>query len=235
MNLEKIAAACLAAFVCISAANAQQVVQQSSKRSETTVEQEYLSTIEDVIIKELAVAEDHDNKLVALQYLESAVSSGRNSKEIQESLDLLAGEGVFNQSRTNGRVVNNFPDIRAKACDLLGQIKTEEAKTTLLKVALADNEPMVSASAIRALGQIGMNDNDEVIATIAWTQKKYAAINPTSSLAHEVLVAYQSLYPTVKDKNAMIQSISSIASNYLYVRPVRDFALRLLNEFSAQR
>jgi hypothetical protein len=226
MKFSKTAAICL--ILCLAAANI------SAQRTEVTVEQEYLSTVEDVIIKELAIAEDRDSKLVSLQYLETAIESGRSSPDMLAALDLLAGEGVFSQSRTNGRLANNYPDIRAKACDLLGKMKTEESKDTLLKVALADNEPMVTTSAIRALGDIGINDNNEVVEAIAWAQKKYAVLNPTSSMALEILVAYEKLAPSVKDTSSMIQSISSIATNYNYVTPVRTKALDLLKSLTGR-
>ena len=132
------------------------------------------------------------------------------------------------QSRTNGRIMNNFPDIRAKACDLLGEIPTVESKNMLVSIATEDKEPMVVTAAIRSLGNIGMNDNDEVVNMIEFVHKKYAALNPTSSLALEVLNAYEKLAPTVQNKNEMIQSISSIGTNYKYVRPVRQKALQLL-------
>jgi len=113
-------------------------------------------------------------------------------------------------------------------------MKTEESKDTLLKVALADNEPMVTTSAIRALGDIGINDNNEVVEAIAWAQKKYAVLNPTSSMALEILVAYEKLAPSVKDTGSMIQSISSIATNYNYVTPVRTKALDLLKSLTGR-
>ncbi len=193
MKFSKTAVLC--SFLLVMAANI------SAQRTEVTVEQEYLSTVEDVIIKELAIAEDRDSKLVSLQYLETAIDSGRTSPDMLAALDLLAGEGVFSQARTNGRLANNFPDIRAKACDLLGKMKTDEAKDTLLKVTLADNEPMVTSSAIRALGEIGLNDDNEVVEAIAWAQKKYAVLNPTSSMALEILFAFEKLAPAVKDTN----------------------------------
>ena len=226
MKFSKTAAICL--ILCLAAANI------SAQRTEVTVEQEYLSTVEDVIIKELAIAEDRDSKLVSLQYLETAIESGRSSPDMLAALDLLAGEGVFSQTRTNGRLANNYPDIRAKACDLLGKMQTEESKDTLLKVALADNEPLVTTIAIHALGDIGINDNNEVVEAIAWAQKKYAVLNPTSSMALEILVAYEKLAPSVKDTSSMIQSISSIATNYNYVTPVRTKALDLLKSLTGR-
>jgi len=206
--------------------------QQVTRKTETTVEDEYLSNVEGVIIRELSQADDRDNKLVSLQYIEEALTAGRSSPDIQQALDSLAGEGITTESRTNGRLMNNFPDVRAKACDLLSMIPTEESKTTLVKIALADNEPMVVTAAVRSLGEIGINNNDEVVSTIIWAQKKFAALNPTSSLAFEILLAYEKIAETVEDKSPMIQSISAIASNYTYATPVRTKAYELLKKMT---
>lgn len=200
----------------------------TSLGNESNVESEYLSSVEDVVITELANSDERDNKLVALQYLENAVNEGRTTPDMMKALDGLAGEGISSQARTKGRIMNNFPDIRAKACEILANVKTEESKDTLVKVALADNEPMVITAAIRSLGEIGINDNDEVSETIAWAQKKNAVLNPTSSLALEVLIAYEKIADTVQDKGPMIQAVGQIASNYHYVTPVRTRALELL-------
>lgn len=204
------------------------VFAQEGKRSETTVEQDYMSNVEDVIITELASSDDYDSKLVALQYLENAISEGRSTPDMVAALDGLAGEGVNKLSKTNGRLMNNYPDIRAKACDLLGEIHTEESKNTLISIATDDKEPMVVTAAIRSLGNIGLNDNDDVVGMIEFVHRRYATLNPTSSLALEVLIAYEKLAGSVQDRGAMIQSISEIATNYKYVTPVRTKALELL-------
>lgn len=225
--MKKCVVALALAMMTVSAVFAQ-------KKSETTVEQEYLSTVEDIIIRELAISENRDNKLVSLQYLEDAIAAGRKTPDMQEALASLAGEGIINQSRTNGRLVNNYPDIRVKACELLGQMGSEESKNTLLKVALADNEPSVVTAAIKSLGDIGLNDNNEVVETIVWTQKKYAALNPTSSLALQILVAYEKLADSVEDTTSMINSIAEISTNYNYITPVRQYALELLKKLSGR-
>ena len=227
MNLRKISVVAAVAIFAVALLPAQQ-------KSEVTVEQQYLSTIEDVIIKEMTLSDVRDNKEVALQYIEDALKAGRISPEIQEALNSLAGEGIANPNRENGRLINNYPDIRAKAADLLAQIPTEESKATLVKIVLGDNEPMVITSAIRSLGVIGLNSEDDVVSTIAWTEKRFATLNPTSSMAYEVLNAYEKLLPYTKDRNAMIQSVSRIAANYQYVTPVRQRALTLLKDISAK-
>ena len=67
-----------------------------------------------------------------------------------------------------------------------------------------------------------------VINMIEFVHKRYAALNPTSSLALEVLNAYEKLAPQVQDKGPMIQSISEIRTNYRYATPVRTRATELL-------
>ena len=200
---------------------------QQNTRSEESADSAYLSSIEDLVITELAASEELDNKLVALTYLESAIEDGRTSPDMMAALDQLAGEGVTSQSRTNGRVVNNFPQVRAAACDLLAKVPTEESKTTLRKIALADNEPMVITAAVRALGEIGLNDNDDAVETIAWVSQKNLYVNPTSSLALEVVIAYEKLADKVENKTAMLQSVNKIASNHLFVSTVRNRAKEL--------
>ncbi|EFW39426.1 HEAT repeat domain-containing protein [Treponema phagedenis] len=198
-----------------------------------TVEEAYLHSIEGVIIKEMVQSEGRDAKLVALQYIENAVEGGRgDSEEIQAALDSLATIGLSTVVREGGRVINNYPDIRVKACALLAKIPTEKSKDTLMKVMYADNEPLVITTAIRSLGEIGINNNDETIEMINWINRKFSIINPTSSLAFEVLNTYEKLAPNVKNKKDMIEAIMGIAGNYNYVTPVRNRALEVLKTIS---
>ena len=225
MKIKAVIAAAAAVGLCASAFC--QTVKSNSK-SETTVESEYLSNVEDVIISELSMSEDYDSKMVALQYLESSIEDGRASPEMQHALDSLSGEGTNTVARTKGRLSNNYPDIRAKACELLGRMPTTESTNTLINVVKADTEPMVLSAAVRSLGEIGLNPRNEVIETIALAQRKNAALNPTISFAYEVLVTYEKLPPLTEDKSLMIQSLSTIASNGRYVTPVRTKALQVL-------
>lgn len=223
MRLSKIAAAAVCASL-LSGAYAQ------SSRSERNVEDEYLNTIDDAIVTELANANDRDNKLLALNMLESAANEGTISADKHHALISLAGEGVTSESRMNGRIMNNFPDVRARACEILAKVPSEESKDALKKITLIDNEPMVLSAAIRALGDIGINDKDEVIETIAWTQHRLAVLNPTSSLAFDILEAYEKLAPTVENNKVMIASVTEIASNQRFVPSVRQKAQSLLKQ-----
>lgn len=197
-----------------------------------TVEEAYLNSVEGVIIKELATSEGRDSKMVALQYIENAIGAGRTSEDIQAALDSLASEGINSVVKENGRTMNNFPDVRMKACELLGQMGTTEAKDTLITVMYSDNEPSVITAAVKSLGELGYNDNDEVVEMINWITRKFDIILPTSSLALEVLNTYERLAPQVQDKSGMISAIIRIANNYNYVTPVRNRAYEVLKSVS---
>lgn len=198
-----------------------------------TVEEAYLSSAEGVIIKELAQSGGRDGKQVALQYIEEALNNGRQSQEILDALEILAGEGMFTVARENGRITNNFPDIRMKACELLGKTGSEEAVPTLVSVLYVDNEPSVISAAVKSLGDIGYNENDEVIEMVNWIARKFDIVLPTSSLALEILNTYEKLAPVVENKSGMVENIIRIAGNYNYVTPVRNRAYEVLKSVHA--
>lgn len=205
---------------------------KKNKEQETSVENEYLNDVDGEIITTLAASEDYDNKLVALQYLQAAIDDGNTSDAVIMALDHLAGEGVNNQSRTNGRLINNFPEIRRQACLLMAKVPTEHSKNTLISIAVADNEPMVIAAACKSLGEIGINNNDETVDAIAFANRRNQVLNPTSSLALEVLNSFEVLADSTENKKTMIDAVARISTDYHYVTPVRQKAYKLLKSLS---
>jgi HEAT repeat protein len=128
-------------------------------------------------------------------------------------------------------MINNFPDVRREACLLLGEFKTVEAKDTLLRVALADNEPMVIAAAIRSIGKIGMIEGDDATQAIAFIVSRYDILFPDNSLAFESLVALEALADAnngLKDP-AAVRAVIRIADGN-YVKPVKQKAAELLKK-----
>lgn len=231
-TLFAVGAAFFLASLTLPAQEAKKASDEQKTDTIMTVEEAYLTSVEGVIIKELALADGRDSKQVALQYIENAIGAGRTTEDIQAALDTLAKEGIGSVIRESNRTMNNFPDIRMKACELLGKMGTTQAKDTLIAVMYADNEPMVITAAVRSLGELGYNDNDEVVDMINWVTRKFDIILPTSSLALEILNAYEKLAPSVKNKSPMVASIIRIASNYNYVTPVRNRAYEVLKAVS---
>ncbi len=198
----------------------------------TTVEQQYLSAPEDIVITELAASPDRDNKLVALQYIERSIESNRKTPEMTMALSELAGEGTYNATRLEGRVVNNYSDVRIRASELLGQMGTPEAQDVLQQIIHVDNEPSVVAAAIRSAGENGIVEDNNIVDVIEMAHRKFSILNPTSSLALEVLNAIEMLAPKVDDKSAMVRTAAEIATNYRYVRPVRERAQEVIRTLS---
>ncbi len=128
-----------------------------------TIEELYLSQdLELQIMRSQARANDREMKELALRSIRDMVESGETPDGVYVILESLAAEGVGRQVRSNGSVVNNFPEIRRQAAELLGQVGGEEAKDTLVTILRDDPETMVLAEAAYALGQIGLNENNEV-------------------------------------------------------------------------
>jgi hypothetical protein len=199
---------------------------------EMSVEQSYLQeSVELMIIREQSRSDSRDMKMVALEYIGEAIDRGNKSEEIRNALEYLSLEGVINVARENGRVVNNFPDVRRAAASYLGKLGSTEAKDTLLKMVNRDNEPMVITEAIRSLGTIGINTADEVTMTIAWTVNRFHGLNPDNFMALSALDAFSRIAAAnkgLRDRYA-VETIIKIADGP-YIRPVQDRAKELLAE-----
>ena len=212
-------------------AQAQSVQKKSgSSNNETYVENEYLNDIDAEIIIGLAEADDLDTKLVALQYINDAIEEGNTSQGVIDALDKLGGEGVLSESRTNGRKMNNFPEVRRQACLLMAKVPTEHTKNKLIDIMVAEDEPMVISAAISSLGAINPENVEEVVDAIQYVNKRNSVLNPTSSLAWQVCDTFEKLAPSASRRaiTVMTGTLTVIAANYRYSTPVRDKAKSLL-------
>lgn len=193
---------------------------------EMTVEQSYLQeSIELMIIREQSRAESRDMKMVALEFISDAIGRGNRSHEIHSTLEFLSLEGVVNPTRLEGRVVNNFPDVRVRAATQLGQLGTPEAARTLITMVSRDNEPMVLTEAIKSLGLIGYDPNGDAANTIAWTVNRFHNLNPDNLLALSAIEAFERLSEANGGNlsSAAVQTLIRISEGS-YIRPVQERA-----------
>jgi hypothetical protein len=234
--MKRVANLCLIFLCAFGVAFAQDAKASDSKatpRGEKTVEEEYLAeSYEGQVMLEHARSDSKSMKQDALLYIEDAIKSGKKNEDVYKALETLTLDGVTEQSRAGGvgRVLNNFPDIRAKGCELLGQLGTVEARNTLVKVVYADNEPMVQASAIRALGKVGDNTDEKVTEVISYIVTRYDVIGPDNTLAYEAIIAVARLAKKnsgLKDRN-MIKLVMRIADGN-YITPVKKAAKIVLS------
>jgi len=204
--------------------------QSSDRNREMTVEESYLQeSIENTIIREAARSENREQKLIALEYIGDAIGRGSTSPEILITLEYLCFEGTRSVARQSGRIVNNYPDIRRQAVKQLGALGTEEAKNILLQICQHENEPMVLQEAIKALGDIGLNDNNETIANITLVVSRFDNLKPDNLVA----LATIDTFDKIAKKNNGLNSTDAVRllmriSEGPYIRPVQDRARQLI-------
>jgi len=197
-----------------------------------TVEESYLQqSIELMIIREHSRAPSREMKMSALEYIGSVIERGNRGEEVHAALEFLGLEGIRNQARESGRLVNNFPDVRLRAANQLGNLATAEARETLMLMLLSENEPMVLSEVIRSLGIIGMNDNDETALAISFIVSRFDIVNPDNLLALSTLDAFERLAAAGGGmvSATTITTILRIAEGN-YILPVRNRARVLLTD-----
>jgi hypothetical protein len=212
----------------------------TSKGGEETVEEAYLQeSAEAMMVKELSRSDDKEGKLLALDYARKSLDAGRKNDDVRSSLEYLALENteVLVRSAGLGVVTNNFPDVRMKACEYLGEFPSVESKDTLVRVILNSKveDPMVLAEAIHSLGMIGMNDNDEVVDAIAHSVDHFANVGMSEDrLAVYTMFAFTDL----AEKNHGIKDMATVTNTIMkftkgnYVSAVKKLAMQTLEKLS---
>jgi HEAT repeat protein len=205
--------------------------QTRSTNPEMTVEEAYLQeAIEMMVIRETSRSDSREQKMIALEYIEHALERGSTNDEIRATLEFLSLEGTMNKTRQRGRLMNDFPDVRRQAARHLGTLGTPEAKAALIRICTADNEPMVLQEAIKSLGMIGTNENDEAVATIVWVANRLnfsaAPDNLLALAAVDSLDKISQKNGGLRDPNA-IQLLIRISEGH-YAPPVKERARQAL-------
>ena len=192
------------------------------------------------MVKELSQSTDKDSKELALDYAQKAVDAGQQERRYQElpGVPRPREHRRHRAERRSGVATNNFPDIRRQACEYLGEFPSVESKDTLVKVIGNSKveDPMVLAEAIRSLGKIGMNDNDEVVHAICNSVNHFSNVGMSEDrLAVYTLFAFTDL----ADKNKGIKDMSSVTDTILeftkgsYVATVKKLAMQTLEKLAS--
>jgi hypothetical protein len=204
-----------------------------SNSAELSVEESYLQqTVENMIIRDQSRASSREEKMIALDYIADAIERGNNSDEVLGALEYLTLEGVLNKTRENGRLINNFPDVRMRAVNFLGELGTEEAKNTLIKLLIVESEPMVITEAFRSLAKIGINNNGDASNVIAWVLNHFEATMADERMAFTALDTFEQM-ADINDSTVnltVITTLSRLASSSHYNRNIRDRARAVLEK-----
>ena len=169
--------------------------QSQSSSSEMSVEESHLQEAVDMmIVRETSKQDSQEQKLISLAFMGDLIEQGNTSDELRLVLEHLSLEGTNVQAREKGRLKNEFPEVRRQAVRHLGSFNTDEAKIALLRVCVADNEPVVLQEAVRSLGIIGIDKEGEVIETIVWVTNKFTnSVSPDNLLAIAAIDAIQKI------------------------------------------
>ncbi len=201
-----------------------------------TIEELYLEQDVDMrVIGSQARSSNRQSKALAVQAIRAMLNDGRITADNPELVPILRGlalEGTARQTRHGSdTIVNNFPEIRRSAAQLLGEVGGPGAQEALIKVLRSDDEPMVLAEAVYALGLIGRNDDNAVTSEIAlMLRDQNSRTNPDNNLAYASLLALDRIAGQNGGVNdtLLIDAVLDIASHGAYLRIVRLKAVETL-------
>ncbi|MDR3276779.1 MAG: HEAT repeat domain-containing protein [Treponema sp.] len=188
------------------------------------------------VIRELAHSRDREMKLLALQYIDKAIARGNTGDDIRSILEYLGSESLGgNQVQENGRVINNFPDIRRQAAVYLGKLGSPEANETLLGLIYQETDPLVLAEEINSLGLLRITSPsgaaDKTVEWIAWSitlMERRGIYDPGATL--EAISTFDILLRADRglQNSSMYYLLLGIAENFHYPTIVRNAARQLL-------
>ncbi len=208
----------------------------SENEGPLTIEELYLEQDVDMrIIGSQARSSNRQTKALALQTVRVMLEDGRITEDNPEIVPILRGlalEGTARQTRHgSSTVVNSYPEIRRSAAQLLGEVGGSGAQDALVKVLRSDEEPMVLAEAVYALGLLGENENNEVTNEIAMVLRNQSSrTNPDNNLAYASLLALERIASNNNgvDDLLVIDAVLDIAAHGAYLRAVRLKAIETL-------
>jgi HEAT repeat protein len=205
----------------------------SMTAQDLSVEDAYLQQSAEVqVIRELSADTSREQKEMALAYIGEMIDRGTANDDVCEILAGLTLDGVQNQVRLSGRLINNFPDIRIRAIDYLAQLGTPEAKKRLIDILnlslQASNvveDPSIITAAIKGLSKIG-GDSADTLQFVNAAFLRYNTLRPDNALAQAVIIAIDTFVEKgiVGDAKTNIAVLMAIQANYEYIRLVRDNA-----------
>lgn len=157
--------------------------------------------------------------------------AGKSTWYVRRLLERIAGVGVLNPIVEGATVINDFPQVRAKAAALLAALPSLGARTTLIRVLRAESDPVAAASEMTALGAIGSDGDGAATRAVAESLRRLqaAAGGPLPRVARAAvdaiggMVRYEGDIP---DPEGLSMLISVYRGSYS--KGIRDAALAVL-------
>ena len=180
------------------------------------------------VIQSMATSGDPQIKAILLNELALDIDSGKTAKGDTASIATLKTvvlEGLYSIDVTESSNTKTLPEIKVRACRLLGKVGGDEAKDVLIELIKNEQEPVVLAEAMLALGElkIALIEYDFII--IANQIRTQDLTTRDNYFASSVISCVQSLYGAgqVFDQPDFLRSLISIAEG-TYLKSVREYA-----------
>ncbi|MBN1524489.1 MAG: HEAT repeat domain-containing protein [Spirochaetales bacterium] len=212
------------------------VFAQDTKKEES-IEELYLSNPNVRYAYEISMAEDRDDKLLAIDEIGRLIDEGVSAQDEQQIamiLEDLASQGTTVIIRENGRVTNYYPDVRWEACRILAKVQSDEGKKravkALVNVLRQDDDPIVKAKAVLALGEIGTNQDNTAARAIATAVTEQDYMAPNNNFAMSSIIALEKLSDSddgITDASVLSALVKIMQGNYS--RTVKNKAREVLD------
>ncbi len=116
----------------------------------------------------------------------SSHSLGKSTWYAVRMLEDAVGAGLATRIRQNKRLVNDFPDLRARAAALLARVGSVASRDALLDAVDAESDGVALAAEIRALGAIASDGDGRSLRAIVRAFNRGAGLSPDNRLASAV-------------------------------------------------
>jgi hypothetical protein len=209
----------------------------TAQDAELSVEESFLrESVPIMMIREQARSSDRDGKQLALDYVQNLFDSGGDKAQALSVLTQLSREGILDRTLSEGRIANNFPEVRMRSCELLGEIGTVDASKALIDIILNEKEPSVLTEAVRAVTKIGLTgysagESSYPLDAVNFIFNHYNAVQPDNRFAYAVIQAAEVLIPQMggssedyKVKTNTLDILRRIIANHNYIPTTRAMA-----------
>jgi hypothetical protein len=183
-------------------------------------------------IKDTTDSEGMDRRNKMLKDIDEALARGETSDEIYAALDYMSKEGLANKIMRQGKVINDFPPVRQQVAVELGKMGTAKATELLIQLCRNETVPYVLWEAIRALGDIGVNENGNAVAVILFKLQGINERTPDSNNERIIRSAIDAFDKIDRKNNGFgnqtkqVQDfLDNVSRNKKFVRPANQISV----------
>lgn len=158
---------------------------------------QFRSDVEFAYLEYLVEDASREAKLLALDIINEMIYEEEDVRPyLPVLLGELASEGTLKANFESGRVVNDFPEIRRTASEMLGDVGTLQSGDLLVRLLTFEYDSTVQLSMIRALGALMSDRNGLATAAVSSIvmEDLRRRERPDSRIARETLSTVASVY-----------------------------------------